>query len=111
MHNPLRGIAAAAAAVILLAAPGRALQLPASDPRIAEIVSQISPDRIASTVRELAAFGTRHTLSDTSSNSRGIGAARRWLRSEFEHIAAGSRGRMTVEYQQFEVPPSNRVPR
>jgi Peptidase family M28 len=35
-------------------------------------------------VRTLAAFGTRHTLSDTTSPTRGIGAARAWLKAEME---------------------------
>ena len=29
-------------------------------------------------------FGTRHTLSETASETRGIGAARRWIKAEFE---------------------------
>ncbi|MCL5267455.1 MAG: M28 family peptidase [Bacteroidetes bacterium] len=47
----------------------------------------ISPDSLRSDDYTLAGFGTRHTLSDTTSNTRGIGAARRWLRSRFESFA------------------------
>lgn len=53
-------------------------------------IDAISPDRIAADVERLVSFGTRHTLSDTESDSRGIGAARRWILAEFERIAAAS---------------------
>lgn len=46
------------------------------DPRIHEMVSSASVARIESDIRTLVAFGTRHTLSDTMSTTRGIGAAR-----------------------------------
>ena len=45
-----------------------------------------SPDRLETDIQMLADFGTRHTLSDTVSNTRGIGAARRWIKAEFEKI-------------------------
>ena len=44
------------------------------------IIDAISYERITSDIRTLANFGTRHTLSDTLSNIRGIGAARRWIK-------------------------------
>lgn len=46
-------------------------------------------------VAEMASFGTRHTLSDTESGTRGIGAARRWVADEFRK--AGSRAIVTLE--------------
>ena len=42
-----------------------------------EMLWEISPERIRATVDALVSFGTRHTLSDTASDTRGIGAARR----------------------------------
>lgn len=47
----------------------------------------VSGERLLADVETLAGFGTRHTLSETESDDRGIGAARRWLRAEFERIA------------------------
>jgi hypothetical protein len=51
----------------------------ASDAQIREIVQSISAARIEATIRKLAGFETRHTLSETESETRGIGAARRLI--------------------------------
>ena len=51
------------------------------------IINEVSEDRIKADITTLANFGTRHTLSDTLSQSRGIGAARRWIFNEFQEIA------------------------
>ena len=48
-----------------------------TDARIYDIISEVSSQRIEKDITTLANFGTRHTLSDTVSNTRGIGAARR----------------------------------
>ena len=48
----------------------------------------------------LTNFGTRHTLSDTTSATRGIGAARRWIKSEFEKISEGCNNCLEVFYQK-----------
>ncbi len=48
---------------------------PALDQQIYDIVAAVSPQRIEEDIRTLVAFGTRHTLSDTLSTTRGIGAA------------------------------------
>ena len=61
---------------------------PQSDLRMYEIVEAVSAERIEADIRKLAGFGTRNTLSDTVSDTRGIGAARRWIKSEFEKISA-----------------------
>ncbi len=65
---------------------------PRTDLRIYEIVASASPDRVEADIRTLAGFGTRNTFSDTLSATRGIGAARRWIQSEFERIAASCGG-------------------
>lgn len=54
------------------------------------VTDAISPERMRADVDTLCAFETRHTLSETESDTRGIGAARRWLKREFESIAAAS---------------------
>jgi Zn-dependent M28 family amino/carboxypeptidase len=61
---------------------------PARDSRVDEIVRAVSAERIEADIRTLVSFGTRHTLSDTVSHSRGIGAARRWIKAEFDRVSA-----------------------
>ncbi len=78
-------------------------QLPAGgasqdDPRVHEIVARVSAERIESDIRTLVSFGTRNTLSDTVSPTRGIGAARRWIKGEFDRISAGCGGCLRVFY-------------
>jgi hypothetical protein len=51
-------------------------------------------ENMEATVRN-SFFWTRHTLSDTKSNTRGIGAAQRWVKSEFDNYAMASGGRLT----------------
>ncbi|MEX0297928.1 MAG: M28 family peptidase, partial [Kordiimonas sp.] len=57
--------------------------------RLHGFVKAVSADRIEVDISKLAGFGTRHTLSDTKSDTRGIGAARRWIEAEFNRIAEG----------------------
>lgn len=56
------------------------------DQRLFEIIESVSASQIYSDIETLASFGTRHTLSDTVSSSRGIGAARRWIKKSFNQI-------------------------
>ena len=58
------------------------------DARIYDIIEAVSANRIITDVETLANFGTRHTLSDTLSETRGIGAARRWIKKSFTQISA-----------------------
>lgn len=64
------------------------------------IIDEISADRIEKDINTLANFGTRHTLSDTLSPKRGIGAARRWIFNEFQQIASNCKGCIEVSYQK-----------
>lgn len=72
---------------------------PQSDQRLYEIAQAPSPERIESDIRTLVGFGTRNTLSDTLSDTRGIGAARRWIKSEFDQISEACGGCLEVSYQ------------
>jgi hypothetical protein len=76
---------------------------PARDGRIYEIINDVSAARIEGDIRTLAGFGTRNTLSDTLSDVRGIGAARRWIKAEFERISADCGGCLEVTYQSSTV--------
>ncbi len=71
-----------------------------TDQRIYDIINDISAERIEKDVTTLANFGTRHTLSDTVSNTRGIGAARRWIKSEFDKISAECESCLNVSFQR-----------
>lgn len=71
--------------------------------RIYNIIDAVSANRIEQDIRTLANFGTRHTLSDTTSTTRGIGAARRWIKSEFENINQECAGCLDVFYQKNKV--------
>jgi hypothetical protein len=79
-------------------------------PKIDEVVQEISPKNIEASVRKLASFSTRHTLSDTTSDSRGIGAARRWIQAELGRASKESGGRLKVEMDEFLAPTGPRVP-
>lgn len=71
-----------------------------TDTKIYDIINAISADRIKSDITTLTNFGTRHTLSDTISNTRGIGAARRWIKSEFDKISSNCNNCLKVFYQK-----------
>jgi hypothetical protein len=83
-------------------------QRPGADLRA--LLRQVDERRIEATVRRLAAFGTRHTLSAQDDPVRGIGAARDWLFAQFQQVAAASGGRLTVELQSYVQPPADRIP-
>ena len=64
------------------------------------IIDNTSSKRLENDIRKLADFGTRHTLSDTLSETRGIGAARRWIKSQFETISNECSNCLEVFYQK-----------
>lgn len=67
--------------------------------KIYDIIDAVSEERLRDDVKTLADFGTRHTLSDTVSDTRGIGAARRWIKSEFKTISSNCNNCLDVFYQ------------
>ena len=71
-----------------------------TDTRIYDIINNVSAERIEKDITKLANFGTRHTLSDTLSETRGIGAARRWIKSEFDKISSSCNNCLNVFYQK-----------
>ena len=68
--------------------------------KIYDIIDAVSSKSIKQDIEKLVSFGTRHTLSDTLSKSRGIGAARRWIKSEFDKISDTCDGCLEVFYQK-----------
>ena len=75
-----------------------------------ELAADASADRIEKDIRKLVSFGTRHTLSETQSESRGIGAARRWIESEFRSISADCGGCLEVLTVSDIVSGEKRIP-
>lgn len=103
----LLAVAAANAAAAPAAAPvpdtGR------QQPQIKKILAEISPKRIEGYVAKLVSFGTRHTMSETESDTRGIGAARRWIKAELERCGAGTK--LEVAFDSHIAPVSARISR
>ncbi len=75
-----------------------------------DIAKEISPERIESDITTLVNFGTRHTLSETESDTRGIGAARRWIKAEFDKISAECGGCLEVYFQSDVISGEKRIP-
>ncbi|MES2723831.1 MAG: M20/M25/M40 family metallo-hydrolase [Pseudomonadota bacterium] len=65
-------------------------------PELVQIAKGVQQSRLHATVAKLVSFGTRHTLSDRTSATRGIGAAERWTAAEFEAISKACGGCLTV---------------
>ncbi len=71
-----------------------------SDQKLYDIIDAVSAERIQKDIQTLVDFGTRNTFSDTISETRGIGAARRWIKSEFEIISKDCNNCLEVFYQK-----------
>ncbi len=105
MRSPIAGFFLALA---MFSSPSFA-EPPKKNPDIEKIVKEISAKRIEATIRTLVGFGTRNSLSDAASDSTGIGAARRWIKSELERCNAASGNRMVVAFDEHLAPVSARV--
>jgi hypothetical protein len=86
---------------------------PQNDPRLYDIVNAVSEKRIETDIRKLVSFGTRNTFSDTVSETRGIGAARRWIKTEFDRISKDCGGCLEVSFQRslVKAAENSRVPK
>lgn len=78
--------------------------------RFHQMVSDVSAKNIEQNIRTLAGFGTRHTLSDTKSDTRGIGAARRWIEAEFNRYNENCKNKLEV-YTISETFTGRRIPK
>lgn len=88
------------------------LPAPTIDPRIQAMVNAVSAADLRAFDERLVAFGTRNDFSETlNSPSRGVFAARDWIRGQFESIAKTTGGRMTVALDTFTHPKTERTPR
>jgi len=91
-HTPrfLRALALAAAA----ATSAHAAESP--DAQLEAIAGAVDPQALHASIEKLVGFGTRHTLSETASETRGIGAARRWTQARFEAISKACGGCLEI---------------
>lgn len=94
----------------LLGMPVTAADKLGDEQALYDIAGQVSAARIEQDVRKLVSFGTRHTLSDTQSDRRGIGAARRWIKAEFDKISAQCGGCLEVYFQSKTIQGEKRIP-
>jgi hypothetical protein len=80
-----------------------------TDPDIisAGLMNNISADSLKADLVALANFKNRNTFSDTTSNTRGIGAARRWVFNKFLQYSAANEGRLKPAYLLFDYDPSS----
>ncbi|MFL5297656.1 MAG: M20/M25/M40 family metallo-hydrolase [Phenylobacterium sp.] len=92
-----RRLLLALACALTLPAAARAQPSPAEHPLLHELAAQVSAERQHAIIARLVGFGTRHTLSDTTSPTRGIGAARRWVAAEFQAMSKDCGGCLAVE--------------
>ena len=78
---------------------------PDADPRIEKIVAAVSEERMRELLTKLVSFGTRNTLSDQTSATRGIGAARNWILEEMRR----SSEKLRVNFDSHIIPPQGRI--
>src|SRR6185437_3665390 len=70
--------------------------VPREHPGLLALGTAPSETELRATITALVGFGTRHTLSDTKSATRGIGAARRWVQARFAAISRDCGGCLEV---------------
>ncbi len=81
-------------------------QIAAKNPQIEQVVKDISATRIDGYIRKLVSFGTRHTMSETQSDTVGIGAARRWIKAELERCG---KDKLDVRFDSYVEPAGRRL--
>jgi len=77
------------------------------NPAVKQIVDQVSEERISATMKRLGEFGTRYVGSEQDSETRGIGAAQRWIEAQFKSYSP----KLQVSLDKFTVKKSQRLPK
>lgn len=67
------------------------------------ILARVSADSLHAYLDKLRTFQNRNSGSDTVSNTKGIGAARRWIHSKFQHFSTQNENRLIPSYLQFDM--------
>jgi hypothetical protein len=110
MTFDVRRIVVIAAALLAMNVGARAQSVPPSgsvDPRIVKLIDSISEERMQQLLTKLVGFGTRNTLSDATSATRGVGAARQWIYEELKR----SSPRLQVSFDTYQIPAKGRITR
>jgi hypothetical protein len=88
--------------------------VPIPDPQIAAALQQVSAKRIQNTIETLVSFQTRSTLSAQDPASiaagHGVGAAREWIKSEFDRYSRDCGGCLEAKNDSFMEGPADRIP-
>ncbi len=88
---------------------------PHTDSHIAEAIRQVSADHIRRTIEKLVSFQNRSTISAQDEESikagKGIGAAREWIKAEFERYSKDCGGCLEVKTDTFTEQPGDRIPK
>ena len=101
----IRSIVMALMLVMMAALPRAQAPRPDADPRIEKIVASISEARLKELLTKLVSFETRNTLSDQSSTTRGVGAARNWILEEMRR----SSEKLRVNFDTHFIAPQGRI--
>ena len=117
MIGPICRMRLAALAIVVCAAVGAvpaaraqaqtAAPTATADARIQALVAAISVDRLKALDTTLVGFGTRNTLSNATSTTRGIGAARQWIFDELKRSSA----KLQVSFDTYQIAPQGRITR
>lgn len=95
--NPMKSSCALLASLCLFGALPSSAQYKTLNPQVTKIVSDVSPDHIATILKKLEGFGTRNTFSSQDDPVRGVGAARKWIYAQFQSYSP----RLEVSYDQY----------
>ncbi len=91
------------------------LSAPPPDAQIVEALGQVSAERIQQTIEKLVSFHNRSTISAQDEESikagKGIGAAREWIKAEFERYSKDCGGCLEVKTDSFTEQPTERIPK
>ncbi|WP_293785638.1 M28 family metallopeptidase [uncultured Pedobacter sp.] len=75
---------------------------------IDKMVKAVNSDSLKSYINKMVSFGTRNTLSDIKSKTKGIGAARNWVVTKFNQFAKQSDGRVTAYLDTITLKPDGK---
>lgn len=78
------------------------------DVEIMQYVKNVNKDSLKANVEKLVSFGTRHTMSSTTDQHKGIGASRNWVLSKFRTYSKNASGRMEVFLQNEDLQPDGK---
>jgi Peptidase family M28 len=101
--------------LVLIVASVSAEHASSVDPQIAAALKQISAEKVQANIEKLVSFQTRSTLSAQDPASiaagHGIGAAREWIKSEFERYSRDCGGCLEIKTDSFTEGPADRIPK